>query len=73
MTLGGHAVRFGARCLCVGAMDAEGALKGAYVDAVWPRYQTCKHHWSVAFRAWRPFNFNEAGIGDERLCHVLLA
>jgi len=27
----------------------------------------------VAFRAWRPFNFNEAGIGDERLWHVLPA
>jgi hypothetical protein len=34
-----------------------------------PRYQTSKRHWTVAFRAWRPFNFNEIGIGDERLWH----
>jgi hypothetical protein len=26
-------------------------------------------HWTVAFRAWRPFNFNGIGIGDERLWH----
>jgi hypothetical protein len=52
---------------------AQGTLKGAYVDTVWPRYQTYKHHRSVAFRAWRPFNFNEVGIGGERLWHMLPA
>jgi hypothetical protein len=46
---------------------AQAALKGADLQTVWSRYQTCKHHWSVAFRAWRPFD--AAGIGDERLWH----
>jgi hypothetical protein len=48
---------------------AQAALIGADVATVWPRYHTRKHHWSAAFRAWRPINFNEGGIGDERLRH----
>jgi hypothetical protein len=52
---------------------AQAAFKGADIRPVWPRYHACKHHRSVAFRAWRPFNFNGAPISDEGLCHVLLA
>ncbi|MEA3142432.1 MAG: hypothetical protein QOK23_4601 [Gammaproteobacteria bacterium] len=52
---------------------AQAAFKGADVRPVWPRYHACKHHRSVAFRAWRPFNFNGTAISDEGLCHVLLA
>jgi hypothetical protein len=39
---------------------AQAALKGAHLWLVRPRYHTCKHHRSVAFRAWRPFNFSRA-------------
>ena len=52
---------------------AQAALKGADLQTVWSRYQTCKHHWSVAFRTWRPFNLNVAGVGDERLWHGILS
>src|SRR5580692_4669801 len=41
---------------------AQAALKGAHLWLVRPRYHTCKHHRSVAFRAWRPFNFSRAAI-----------
>jgi hypothetical protein len=44
---------------------AQAALKGTHVWPVCPRYHTCEHHRSVAFRAWRPFNFNGAEISDD--------
>ena len=49
---------------------AQAAFKGPYLDAVFPQYQTCKRHLAVAFRAWRLFNFDVTGIGDEGLWHV---
>jgi hypothetical protein len=52
---------------------AQAAFKCAHVWSVLPRYHTCKHHRSVAFRAWRSFNFNGAEISVEELWHVLLA
>jgi hypothetical protein len=42
---------------------AQAALKGTHFWPVRPRYHTCKHHRSVAFRAWRSFSFNGAAIG----------
>jgi hypothetical protein len=50
---------------------AQAAFKGTHVWTAWRRNHTCKRHRSVAFRAWRPFNFDTTWIGDERLWHVL--
>jgi hypothetical protein len=41
---------------------AQAALEGADLWPVWSRYHACQHHRPVAFRAWRPFNFNGAAI-----------
>jgi hypothetical protein len=41
---------------------AQAALEGADLWPVWSRYHACQHHRPVAFRAWRPFNFNRAAI-----------
>lgn len=43
---------------------AQRAFKCAYVhQTAWPRYDASKPHGTVAFRARRPFDFNDAGRG----------